>query len=330
MNKEIGEILNFHHKNLGVTPSEIEIKGVVEKSGVSGHQAVVVNYKIHGQEYSLFMKMFNRSDTFYNDIELARSEAYALERTAEVSVLAPRLILFDPKGEIMGKPAIVTSQLEGNILSELLAASKDPEIKEEISRTSFSSMQGVMSGTGKINSPDGKFGSIFSSGWIGEVSTFEDFLTRGLYHEFRRMNMLDKNRVFQSTWAEKVFNWTIGALKDSDHPKLQLCHGDLVTKNILGQLNTDGGFNLMGVVDWEYAYWGPAEKDWGDFLASLGVSSDFNHVQNLLSELKQFGIDTKAVAISMVHRWLILLNNENLSAKDRVGILEQINKIILT
>lgn len=277
MNKELAIIIDFVNGQI-IGSSKVIINSADGNIGESGHHTFKIGYQQGKIKHFVFAKVYNIAEKLFDDIQTIKAEVYALSRTYAVGIPSPELIGADIQGERIGKPIIVTSGADGAPLDgyfEKVSVSQ----RERIADESFSSMLDLITRLGNIKSSNNSFGPLFAPSWIKDVNSFQQFLTKGLYREFWRRGMLDETYTFHSNWAEKTFNWASGLIEDSQLRDFQLYHGNLDGTNLLFDYDKKGTLKLAGVVDWEYAYWGPPEKDLGDFLASITSYINYKQVQ---------------------------------------------------
>lgn len=329
MNKEVIDIVYFTDGFTSNSP-DIHLISVEESTGRSGNHTFKIRYEHSGIKREVFAKAYNITEKLFDDEQMIRAEVYALRRAYSIGIPSPKLIGADIKGKRVKRPTIVTSIVDGLPLDDYFEGANDTQ-REKIANQAFNSLIDPIDRLGRIRSPNSSFGPLFKPSWIRDVNNFQEFLTMGLYREFWRRGMLDETYTFHSEWAKTTFDWASNLINGFQLRNFQLCHGDLDGMNLLFDFGKKGELKLTGIVDWEYAYWGPPEKDWGDFLASTAIYINYAQIkENMLSVLVKKGLDVNTIIVSMVHRLMILSNSKKLNSKDRESLQNLTDIIVAT
>jgi len=323
VNKEIEGIIHFASD---VDNVEISSLSVDQSVGRSGHEVLKIRFYQGNQHRKLFCKIYNNEDPLFNNKQLIRVESFALRRTHSVGIPGPQVIATDVSGNVLGKPLLITSLIEGVTLEDVLK--KTTKSGQSIDNA-ISVIQEPLSQLGSITKHDSKFGPLFTPSWIGKIKDIKEFMKMGIYREFWRAGMLDEKYIFHSDWARGVHNWTSKVIEQFKPSKYQLCHGDFCANNIMvTQENGVGKIKLSAIVDWEYAHWSVPEVDIGDFFASLSVFTDIQYLFNSVKDFITKSVDSDLVKVAMVHRIMIQLNQRSASWDNRKIFTERINNIM--
>lgn len=322
MNREIDRIIDFASD----TGNEISSLSVEQTVGQSGHEILKIRFLQGNHTKQLFCKIYNNKDHFFDDKQMIKVESYALRRAHSVGIPGPQVIATDVSGDVVGKPLLVTSFVEGETLSSVLEKADNKRLLVD---NAIAAIREPIIKMQSITNRNTQFGPIFTPSWIGDVSNMKEFMMMGLYREFWRAKMLDENYTFLSDWAHKVNRWTSGAIERFTPAKYQLCHGDFCVNNIVVALNKDySKVNLTAVVDWEYAHWSVAEIDVGNFLASLSPYIDTKDILISASKLIPEKLDKDLVKVAIVHRIMIQMNQKGISEEKKQIFAKRINSIL--
>lgn len=308
--------------SLSISDQEPNINEIKTFSGESDHTTLKITYTIGDKINSVFLKVYNRHDSFFDNNSLSESEARAITEAEKLNVPAARILVNDIKGTYLGAPLLVFTVINGMNIEEVINT-KPPSEKRDYAIELLPEILSIVESLRKVKST---FGPISKPSWIRDANSFTDFFKRGMYREFWRMGLLDERYIFKSSWAKNVFEWSI---KDSDlMNKLQsgLCHGDLVCKNIFVSPEK----RINGVVDWEYAYWGPVEKDMGDYIASILYYLNIKDIPSFLTTQSFRNYNLRLVSHMVCHRLLILYNSKTdaPSKIEKEIILQKINYMV--
>lgn len=300
-----------------------------EISKVTGHRLLKVMCASGSEIKYVFVKEYNVNSKHFDAFQMAKTEIYAMDRAKGNNVHAPEVIYSDTSGLDIIKPVVVSSFVDGIPLNIFLDQFTSNE-QSMFVRSAHEAFLAELLALRKIKNSDSSFGPIFQPSWIKDISDFNEFLRMGLYREFWRAGMLDESYTFHSDWAKKVFIKCDSLITNFDIQSFNLCHGDPLPKNIIVNRHKNK-VKIAGIIDWEYAYWGVSEKDLGDFLADIALRSDF---QKILTNYEQFyvdlGLNTKAIYISLLHRLLIMANNNINPKLDKNFFYSKVDMILNT
>ncbi|PIR72808.1 MAG: hypothetical protein COV26_01980 [Candidatus Nealsonbacteria bacterium CG10_big_fil_rev_8_21_14_0_10_36_23] len=206
-------------------------------------------------------------------------EAYRLLQNSNTFTKYPEI--YSHGRMLDGTRFLITEYVEGPKLIDTLRSSSDPAVDEYY----FRLVSNYIRELSEVGTSD-RLAALCKDSWLKpDTKDTTDFLIKGYKKFFRGIIFL-----FGSEEGQQIFDELADAARLVEKLPNTFRHGDMSATNIITSTKEIAAF-----IDWEYSFFGPAEKDQADLIASYIFASSNLPLKKMLSISKEEGYDTRAL-----------------------------------
>ena len=199
--------------------------------------------------HDLFLRFESTGETIFKYTNLA-TQYRIMRALGKSEVPVPVTLCLDPDGSTLGTPGFIMERIEGDVPSDYYQSGLVKEATPEARRTM---VLGVARVQAKLHSLDWQSLNLDFLIPAGGTNFIESELTRCWKEiSWAAPEILDD--------AEPTYRWLMD--NQPAKPDIAFCHGD---SNLTNYMYRDN--QVVGVLDWEFAFLGPGEFDLAYFLA---------------------------------------------------------------
>ena len=274
-------------KKAGLSPFELQSW----KKTVNYSISASINYILFFQDTTLFLKRYRENAFPYNEFDTLE----ILTKIKGKGFYLPRII----KKQKGAEPFLLQEYLPFPSLNKKKLGVEDLNhflIRYRLFHNSLPTKETI--------GPVGKW----SHSWLTpNLTNPRQLFLKATFRLIKRLLIKEKNAI------KELFDllYRLSLLPDYLFPRgpFRLCHGDLTLRNIIQ--NKDKYY----LVDWEYSFIGPAEKDLADFLADYLLLS--GQKISLIKKLNLEGFSFKSILVFMIPQiltqaWIASWSNKKL------------------
>ena len=222
---------------------------------------------------------------------------------------------------------MITSKLKGKPLDKLL--------KEQYSIETNSLFDILNSIVNQLNILNKNFSHsrieplIVNYGWLNhDILSIKELVFIGHKRLIKKLSEI----IPEKDYIKKHMNWTVKNRKFISDEKLSLCQGDMTANNLIFEINKHNKYIFVGLIDWEYAYFGSTNKDLSDLVYSLHYITNTEYPV-MLNFLETKGYYRKELMYYIIQRILtqvfVEYNSSNLkNAKKYLEDMEEAKTLL--